>query len=663
MTFGIAEGAQILHTKTAAFNGPMEISVGNSTVAIRKDIARLITVTDVKPITLPLRTKTGKKKYTPLHKNKNISLNNKGPLHFALVGNQNSGKTSIFNRLVGASRRVGNFAGVTVDDASGRLTFEKSITVTDLPGIRTLYSYTSDEEVTYKFITDKSPDCIINILDATNLSRGLYLTLELLSLNIPLVIGINMIDELINMGGSIDFKKLSYLLATPIVPVCALKNDGLYELVKESVACAERKNIKKVKPTTKSPHSFIEKIVNECIHIPEHNPMQLMSKRIDKLLTGKFISYPVFFSVFSAIFILTFGILGPFLSNALNSFFTVITDKTSVFLLSIGADSVISSLVTDAIMNGVFGVLSFLPLIVVLFFFLSLLEDTGYMSRIAFIMDKPLGKIGLSGKSIVVILLGFGCSVSAIMSSRTLNSKRDKRLTLTLLPFISCSAKLSVFTFLAHILFKERAVFIILALYILSIIMGIIILKITNKSDSLSDFIIELPNYRMPSIKNILLLLFNRAKEFFERAFGIIFISSVIIWLLNTFTFNLEVSKTASDSILASVSNIILPVFSPMGIDDWRMVTSLIVGIFAKEGVVSTLLVLFGDALNIVYAFKDCALPFLVFFLLYPPCIGAIAVLKRELGIKFTIRLCLTQIAVAFLTAILICKLILIFVV
>ena len=635
---------------------------------------------------------------------------------FALVGNQNCGKTTLFNALTGANQHVGNFPGVTVDQKTGDITSAKGCSVVDLPGIYSIRPYSTEEIVTRDFVLNEKPDGIINIIDATNIERNLYLTLQLLELGIPTVIALNMMDEVRGNGGTVNIKLFSELLGVPAIPISAAKNEGISELIKTAVATAKNRVKPKVQdfcapgPVHRCIHavshmiedhaqsigisprfaatkliegdmSFAEKLEldqNELETI-EHNVKEMESERgldanaaladmryafiesvcekavvkckesrehhrsvkIDSVLTNKYLALPLFLVIMLLIFWLTFGVVGSFLSDLLSLGIDKLTAVTDSALTAYGINEVVHSLIIDGIFAGIGSVLSFLPIIVVLFFFLSILEDTGYMARVAFVMDKLLRKIGLSGRSFVPMIIGFGCSVPAIMASRTLSSERDRKMTIMLIPFVSCSAKIPIYSVFSAAFFPKHSALVMFALYIFGIIMGIITALILNKTAFRGNpvpFVMELPNYRLPSAKSVLLLMWDKAKDFLQKAFTVIFVATVIIWFLGAFDSRLNFVTDSSNSLLASIGRLISPIFAPLGLSDWRISTSLLAGLSAKEAVVSTMGVLMGtgleglsNALSSVFTPLTAA-SFLVFTLLYTPCVAAIATLKAELG-------------------------------
>mgnify|MGYP002532798348 FL=1 len=656
---------------------------------------------------------------------------------FALVGNQNCGKTTLFNALTGSNQHVGNFPGVTVEQKSGEVRGVKNCSVVDLPGIYSLRPYTQEEIVSRDFIINQKPDCIINIIDATNIERNLYLTLQLLELRVPTVIALNMMDEVYTNGGTVDVQQLSRLIGVPVVPISAVKGEGVSELIDRVVDTARKKALPGVtdfcaddSPVHRCIHavihliqdhadrlgvssrfctakliegdpelagrleldenerellehcivqmesesgldrnaaladmrySFIEGVVSKTVVKCHESREHARSVRMDRVLTGKYTAIPTFLAIMFLIFYLTFNVIGSALSDWLSLGIDALTGLVDRGLTAYGINPVVHSLVIDGIFAGVGSVLSFLPIIVTLFFFLSILEDTGYMARVAFVMDRPLRKLGLSGRSFVPMLIGFGCSVPAIMATRTVSSDRDRKMTILLTPYMSCSAKIPIYAVFAAAFFPQNRGLAMICLYALGIIMGIIvalILKSTAFRGQPVPFVMELPNYRMPSLKSVGLLLWEKAKDFLERAFTVIFMATVLIWFLQTFDTRLNVVADSADSLLALIGQLIAPVFRPLGFADWRMVTALISGFTAKEAVVSTLAVLLGtNVANLSSALGSVfnpitAVSFLVFTLLYTPCVAAVATIRRELGSAVkTIGVVIMQCSVAWLTA------------
>ena len=650
---------------------------------------------------------------------------------FALVGNQNCGKTTLFNALTGSNQHVGNFPGVTVDQKVGIVKGHKNCSVVDLPGIYSLRPYTQEEIVSRDFIIGEKPDGIINIVDATNIERNLYLTLQLMDLSVPTVLALNMMDEVRANGGSVDVKKMSESLGIPVVPISAANGEGVSELIDKAIEVAQ----KRIKPKVYdfcAPNSPVHRCIHAVVHLIEdhterigipsrfcsskliegdtsiitlleldENERDLMehcivemedesgldrnaaiaamrydfiegvvvssvkkahesrehrrSVTIDKILTGKFTAIPVFLGVMFLVFWLTFDVIGQRLSDLLGMGIDALTALVDEGLTTFGINPVVHSLIIDGVFAGVGSVLSFLPVIVTLFFFLSILEDTGYMARVAFFMDKALRKIGLSGRSIVPMLIGFGCTVPAVMATRTVSSDRDRKMTILLTPYMSCSAKIPIYAFFSAAFFPGHSALVMISLYVVGIIIGIIaalIMKNTLFRGKPVPFVMELPNYRLPSVKSVALLLWEKAKDFLQRAFTVIFVATIVIWFLQSFDLRLNVVADRSQSLLAAIGRFISPVFSPLGFGDWRAATSLISGFIAKESVVSTLEVLLGGA-GIGTLFSGVApVSFLIFTLLYTPCVAAVSAIKRELGSTVkTVGVVIMQCGVAWLVS------------
>ena len=655
---------------------------------------------------------------------------------FALVGNQNCGKTTLFNALTGANQHVGNFPGVTVDQKMGEITGAKDCSVVDLPGIYSIRPYSTEEIVTRDFVLNEKPDGIINILDATNIERNLYLTLQLLELGIPMVLALNMMDEVRGNGGTVNIPLMSELIGVPVIPISAAKHEGISELVKTVIATAKSKTRPKVQdfcspgPVHRCIHavshliedhadlcgisprfaatkliegdssfaekleldqneletiehsvkemeterkldanaaladmrySFIENVCQKAVVKCKESREHRRSVKIDNVLTNKYLAIPLFLVIMLLIFWLTFGVIGNFLSELLSFGIDKLTAVTDAALTSYGINKVVHSLIIDGIFAGIGSVLSFLPIIVVLFFFLSILEDTGYMARVAFVMDKLLRKIGLSGRSFVPMIIGFGCSVPAIMAARTLSSERDRKMTILLTPFVSCSAKIPIYAVFSAAFFPKYSALVMSGLYIFGMITGIITALVLNKTTFKGNpvpFVMELPNYRLPSAKSVLLLMWDKAKDFLQKAFTVIFIATVIIWFLGAFDSRINFVTDSSKSLLASVGRFISPVFAPLGLNDWRISTSLIAGLSAKEAVVSTMSVLTGTGIeNLGSALSSMFTPlsaasFLIFTLLYTPCVAAIATFKAELGSRLqTAGVIVTQCVIAWICA------------
>lgn len=656
---------------------------------------------------------------------------------FALAGNQNCGKTTLFNALTGSNQHVGNFPGVTVDQKMGDIKGTKNCSVVDLPGIYSIRPYTQEEIVSRDFILDGKPDGIINIVDATNIERNLYLTLQLLELNLPMVVALNMMDEVRANRGTVDVKKLSESLGVPVIPISAAKNEGVSELSDKMVYVAKNRILpKRIDFCSDGPvhrcihavahviedharnisvpprfcatkliegddeyfadrleldknereliehsivemehdtgldrnaaladmrYTFIEKSVAQSVVKCNESREHKRSVKMDKVLTGKYTALPVFFGVMFLVFWLTFNVIGSKLSDLLSLGIGALTNLCDKGLTAYGINPVVHSLIIDGIFAGVGSVLSFLPIIVTLFFFLSILEDTGYMARVAFVMDKLLRKIGLSGRSFVPMLIGFGCSVPAIMSTRTLSSDRDRKMTILLTPYMSCSAKIPIYAVFTAAFFAKYRALVMIGLYVTGIVLGIIVALILKKTAFKGEpvpFVMELPNYRMPSPKSVFLLLWEKARDFLQRAFTVIFLATIIIWFLQSFDTRLNVVDDSADSLLAMVGKFIAPIFTPLGFGDWRAVTALISGFTAKEAVVSTLSVLMntgtaelGTVLPNIFSGLS-AVSFLVFTLLYTPCVAAVATIKKELGSRAkTVGVVFMQCAVAYLAA------------
>ena len=655
-------------------------------------------------------------------------------LTFALAGNQNCGKTTLFNQLTGSNQHVGNFPGVTVDRKDGAIRGQKNTLVTDLPGIYSMSPYSNEEIVTRNFVLNEKPKGIINIVDATNIERNLYLTMQLMELDIPMVLALNMMDEVRVNGGSILVNQMEEMLGIPVIPISAAKNEGISELVAHAMHVTKyqerpgRQDFCDAKDHGGAVHrclhgimhliedhaeaagipvrfaaaklaegdhlileqlqldeneketlehiiiqmetergldraaaiadmrfTFIEKICKETVVKPHESREHMRSVKMDKLLTGRFTAIPCFIAIMGLVFFLTFNVIGSALSNLLQLGIDSLTHLTDQLLTAAHINSVLHSLIIDGIFNGVGSVLSFLPVIVTLFFFLSLLEDSGYMARVAFVMDKLLRKIGLSGRSIVPMLVGFGCTVPGVMASRTLPSERDRKMTILLTPFMSCSAKLPIYSFFAAAFFPGHGALVMIALYFGGIVIGILmalLLRSTLFHGEAVPFVMELPNYRLPGAKNVSQLLWEKAKDFLQRAFTVIFLATIVIWVLQTFNLHLNLVTDSQDSILAAVAGLIAPVFTPLGFGDWRISTALITGFMAKESVVATLSILFGSTASLQAVLTPLsAAALLAFCLLYTPCVAAIASIKRELGGKWAAVVVVGQCMIAWLAA------------
>lgn len=586
----------------------------------------------------------------------------------ALVGNQNCGKTTIFNKITNLKQHVGNFPGVTVEHVIGEVPNYNNCKIVDLPGLYSLNTYTSEEKVTRDFLYKVKPDVIINVIDATNLQRNLYLTMQLKETGIPMIIALNMLDEVEKNKGKIEVQELSKRLQLPIVKLGTVTKEETEKLIYEAIQNKRFYNINNpnLRQQNKINEKYreIESICNNVVKMPR-NMSKNNSYKIDKILTNKFLGLPIFFFIMYIIFNLTFNIIGNYFTELLNQGIEVVSNIIIYYFETHEYNLIIESLIIDGILNGIGSVISFLPIIVTLYFFLSILEDSGYMTRIAFIMDKPLSKIGLSGKSIVPILLGFGCSVPAILSIRTIQSKKERELSLTLVPFISCSAKIPIYAIFVSIFFKDNPAIAMTLIYAVGIIIGILLTALLGKKRKNDEgtFIMELPNYRMPSIKNTWYLMWNKTKEFLIKSFSVIFIASLIIWFLKSFNQEL-VFVPEGESMLAMIGQKISFIFKPLGFSDWKIVTSIIVGISAKEAILSTLSVLTNASSNMLPIIignmftRSSAISFLAFILLYTPCIATIGIIKKEFGIKKTIKIVFNQFFIAYIISFFIYKIV-----
>ena len=745
LDMGVIPGAEIEVVKYAPMGDPVELRIHGYALTMRLADAAKIQVKEISPAkeekqidVKPLKTA---KEHPGLgeggryhEKATENPLPKDTQLTFALAGNQNCGKTTLFNQLTGANQHVGNFPGVTVEQKSGPIRGYANTLVTDLPGIYSMSPYTSEEIVTRQFIINEKPTGIINIVDATNIERNLYLTMQLMELNVPMVLALNMMDEVRGNGGSIDINEMEELLGIPVVPISAAKNEGVDELIKhalhvasyqerpqrtdfcdkedcggavhrclhgiihliedhakradipvrfaatkliegdhrilsalklsqneeemlEHIICQmeEERGLDRAAAIADMRFSFIQKLVDQTVIKPKESKERIRSRKIDTILTGKYTAIPAFVGIMAAVFYLTFNVIGAWLQGLVEMGVEALTGLVGNLLVSAGVNQSLQSLVMDGIMAGVGSVVSFLPIIVVLFFFLSLLEDTGYMARVAFVMDKLLRKIGLSGRSIVPMLIGFGCTVPGVMASRTLPSERDRKMTILLTPFMSCSAKLPIYGFFTQAFFPEHSGLIMVGLYFLGIFVGVltaIFFKNTMFKGEAVPFVMELPNYRMPGAKNVAQLLWEKAKDFLQRAFTVIFVATVAIWFLQNYNLNLSMTANTEESILAAVSGIVAPIFAPLGFGDWRICTALVTGFIAKESVVSTLSVLFGTTAALQAAIDPAtAAALLVFCLLYTPCAAAIASVKQELGGKWAAGVAFEQCAIAWICA------------
>ena len=742
LDMGLIPGAEVTLVKFAPMGDPMELRIHGYELTLRLADAAKIDITPVRAVRqaaapaaeiCPDCEHPGLGEGGRFHiKAGEHPLPEETTLTFALAGNQNCGKTTLFNQLTGANQHVGNFPGVTVDRKSGAIREYPNTEITDLPGIYSMSPYTSEEIVTRQFIINEKPTGIINIVDATNIERNLYLTMQLLELDVPMVLALNMMDEVRGNGGSIRINEMEAMLGIPVVPISAAKNEGVDELVRHAVHVAkyqekpgrtdfcgmsdhggavhrclhaimhliadhaeaagipvrfaatklvegdhrvlealaldqnEREMLEHIILQMETERgldrsaaiadmrfSFIKELVDATVVKPHESREHLRSQRIDRFLTGKYTAIPAFIGIMGLVFFLTFNVIGAWLQGLLKNGIVWLTELVNAALISWEVNDAVRSLVVDGVFTGVGSVLSFLPLIVTLFFFLSLLEDTGYMARVAFVMDKLLRKIGLSGRSIVPMLIGFGCTVPGVMASRTLPSERDRKMTVLLTPFMSCSAKLPIYGFFTAAFFPGRGGLVMVGLYFLGIVIGILvalIFKSTLFRGEAVPFVMELPNYRMPGLKNVGQLLWDKAKDFLQRAFTVIFLATIVIWFLQTFDLRLQIVQDSQNSILALVASYIAPIFKPLGFGDWRISTALITGFIAKESVVSTLMVLVGDGITSLLTLGT-AVPLLVFCLLYTPCVAAIASVRRELGGRWALGMVAMQCGIAWVCA------------
>ena len=743
LDMGLIPGEKVTLVKFAPMGDPMELSIHGYELTLRLDDAARIGVTLAKA---PAAKKAAAESEKPVehpglgeggryHTKKGENpLPDGTTLTFALAGNQNCGKTTLFNQLTGSNQHVGNFPGVTVDRKSGAIRNNPNTEVTDLPGIYSMSPYTSEEIVTRQFIIGEKPTGIINIVDATNIERNLYLTMQLMELDTPMVLALNMMDEMRGNGGTVRINKMEAMLGIPVVPISAAKNEGVDELVDHALHVAkyqerpgrmdfcseedhggavhrcihgiihliedhaeaagipvrfaatklvegdqrieaalkldqnekemiehiivqmeQERGLDRAAAIADMRFHFIHQLVEQTVVKPRQSKEQLRSAQIDRFLTGRYTAIPAFVGIMALVFYLTFGVIGLALQNLLEVGIDALTAAMDSTLTAWNVNAAVHSLVIDGVFTGVGSVLSFLPIIVTLFFFLSLLEDTGYMARVAFVMDKLLRRIGLSGRSIVPMLIGFGCTVPGVMASRTLPSERDRKMTILLTPFMSCSAKLPIYSLFAAAFFPEHAALVMVSLYFLGIAVGIlmaILLKSSVFKGEAVPFVMELPNYRLPGLKNVVQLLWEKARDFLQRAFTVIFVATIIIWFLQSFDLRLSLTADPQQSILAWLASGIAPLFAPLGFADWRVSTALITGFMAKESVVSTLTILYGSSAAFAAALSPAAAaPLLVFCLLYTPCIAAVASVKRELGGKWAFIMVANQCIVAWLAA------------
>lgn len=742
LDMGLIQGAEVTVIKYAPMGDPVELRIHSYELTIRLSDAEQIEVSE--PYCIDNKAVENVKMNSIVKEHPGFGeggryhdKENENPLPddekltFALVGNQNCGKTTLFNVLTGSNQHIGNFPGVTVDRKDGVIKGYPDTLITDLPGIYSMSPYSSEEIVTREFLLMDKPKGIINILDATNIERNLYLSMQLMELGIPMVIALNMMDEVRVNGGSVRINAIEELLGVPVIPISAAKGEGIEELVSHAIHVAkyqEKPQISDFCSKDSAVHrcihgimslisdhadkagyperfaaskvvegdslvlkhleleqnekemiehiivqmeeecgmdrasaiadmrfAYIEDVCKNTVVKPRESKERIRSQKIDKLLTGKYTGIPMFIAIMGLVFYLTFNVIGAALSNVLDILITFVTNGVDNLLTAMNVNSVLHALIIDGIFNGVGSVLSFLPIIVTLFFFLSILEDSGYMARVAFIMDKLLRKLGLSGRSIVPMLIGFGCSVPGVMASRTLSSERDRRMTVLLTPFMSCSAKVPIYAFFSAAFFPHYAALVMIGMYFIGIIVGIIMAFIFKKTLFKGEpvpFVMELPNYRMPSAKNVVHLLWEKAKDFLQKAFSIIFIATILIWFMQNFDIRLNVVADSRQSILAVLAGMITPLFKPLGFGDWRLVTAILTGVMAKESVVSTISILFGSTIEMVSVISAAgAMSFLVFCLLYTPCVAAIASVKKELGGKWAAYVVVIQCVVAWIAA------------
>lgn len=742
LDMGLIPKADVTMVKFAPMGDPVEVRIHGYELTLRLADAEKIEIDKIRDtITEPMRPQGARPIFHPglgeggkYHVQTGEPLPPGETLTFALAGNQNCGKTTLFNQLTGSNQHVGNFPGVTVDRKDGAIRGVENTLVTDLPGIYSMSPYSSEELVTRRFVLDEHPRGIINIVDATNIERNLYLTMQLMELDVPMVLALNMMDEVRQNGGSVRVNEMEEMLGIPVVPISAAKNEGIEELIDHAVHVAKyreapgRQDFCDVNDHNGAVHrclhgimsliedhaydagipvrfaasklaegdqlvldrlnldqneketlehiitqmekergldraaaiadmrfSFIQKVCGATVVKPKESREHARSVAIDRILTGKYTAIPAFIGIMGLVFWLTFNVIGAFLSNLLDMGIGALTDIVDRGMTAANVNPVLHSLVIDGIFTGVGSVLSFLPVIVTLFFFLSMLEDSGYMARVAFVMDKLLRKIGLSGRSVVPMLIGFGCTVPGVMASRTLPSERDRKMTILLTPFMSCSAKLPIYSFFAAAFFPGKGALVMVILYFTGILVGILmalLMRGTMFKGEAVPFVMELPNYRMPGAKNVAQLLWEKAKDFLQRAFTVIFVATIIIWFLQTFDLRFNIVSDSKDSILAVIAGWIAPIFAPLGFGDWRISTALITGFMAKESVVSTLTVLFGSSTALATLLTPLsAASLLVFCLLYTPCVAAIASVKRELGGKWAAGVVIGQCVIAWLMA------------
>ena len=744
LDMGMIPGAEVTVVKLAPMGDPMELQVHGYELTLRLAEADQI---EIAPIDQRTRNHAGMER---LQATEHPGLGEEGKYHskkdenplpegtlltYALVGNQNCGKTTLFNQLTGSNQHVGNFPGVTVDRKDGIIKEHADTDITDLPGIYSMSPYSSEEIVSRNFVLEERPRALINIVDATNIERNLYLTMQLLEMDIPMVVALNMMDEVTGNQGAVDVNGMEALLGVPVIPISAARNEGVDELVRHALHIAKyqekplrqdfcdkndhdgavhrcihavihliedhaeyaeipvrfaatkaiegdplileklaldqnetemlehivqqmeaERGLDRSAAIADMRFDFIERLCEQTVVKPKESRERIRSERIDRVLTGKYTAIPCFVGIMVLVFYLTFNVIGAWLQKILQMGIDAVSDMVDTGLTALQVNEAIHSLIIDGIFTGVGSVLSFLPIIVTLFFFLSLMEDSGYIARVAFVMDKLLRKIGLSGRSIVPMLIGFGCTVPAVMATRTLTSERDRKMTILLTPFMSCSAKLPIYSFFVSVFFPGHGALIMAGLYLFGIVMGILVAFLYRSTLFQGEpvpFVMELPNYRLPGAKNVAQLLWEKAKDFLQKAFSVILIATIVVWFLQSFNLRLNMVEDSADSILAVVSSLLVPLFAPLGLGDWRICTALLSGFMAKESVVSTLGILFGGSIGSVLS-PVSAVSLLIFSLLYTPCVAAVASIKRELGGKWAVGVVLWQCAVAWIAAFLV---------
>lgn len=743
LDMGVIPGAKVKVIKLAPMGDPMELRIHGYELTLRLADAEKIEIKPIAEEELPKEVKIQRTKEHPglgesgkYHCKKDENPLPEGTvLTYALVGNQNCGKTTLFNQLTGSNQHVGNFPGVTVDRKDGVIKGYENTLVTDLPGIYSMSPYSSEEIVSRNFVLNEKPKAIINIVDATNIERNLYLTMQLLEMGIPMVVAVNMMDEMMGNGGAIYVNEMEAMLGVPVIPISAAKNEGVHELINHAIHIAyyqekplrqdfceendhngavhrcihavihliedhakkadlpvrfaaskviegdhlildklemddneiemlehivlqmeNERGLDRSAAMADMRFSYIKKVCRRTVVKPKASKEHIRSEKIDKVLTGKYTAIPMFVLIMLAVFYLTFNVIGAFFQNLLEMGINTLTKLVDAALKAVHVNDTLQSLVIDGIFAGVGSVVSFLPIIVVLFLFLSLMEDSGYIARVAFVMDKLLRKIGLSGKSIVPMLIGFGCTVPAVMSTRTLPSERDRKMTILLTPFMSCTAKLPIYAFFVNAFFDEYSGLIMTGLYFLGILVGILVamlFKYTLFKGEAVPFVMELPNYRLPGMKNVAQLLWEKAKDFLQKAFSVILIATICVWFLQSFSLKFNLVTDSANSMMAHIAGVIAPVLSPLGLADWRIVTSLISGFMAKESVVSTLGILMGDDVSAALTSLQAA-TLLVFSLLYTPCVAAIASIKREMGTRWAVSVVIWQCALAWIVALIV---------